>query len=51
MGHDGPNEAADLRFVVAVRDTTHLDIAMRNLRRTTSVLRAERSQNAAQETD
>jgi GTP pyrophosphokinase len=51
MGHDGPNEAADLRFVVAVRDTTHLDIAMRNLRRTASVLRAERSQNAAPDAD
>ena len=34
---------ADLRFVVAVRDAAHLDIALRNLNRATVVLRAARS--------
>ena len=43
MGQDGVQEASDLRFVVAVRDTAHLDAALRNLRRTPSVLRAMRS--------
>ncbi|MDZ7919429.1 bifunctional (p)ppGpp synthetase/guanosine-3',5'-bis(diphosphate) 3'-pyrophosphohydrolase [Rhodoferax sp.] len=47
MGQDGVQDASDLRFVVAVRDTAHLDIALRNLRRTPSVLRAERSSNSA----
>jgi GTP pyrophosphokinase len=45
MGQDGVQDASDLRFVVAVRDTTHLDAALRNLRRTPSVLRAERNSN------
>ncbi len=47
MGHDGAEATTDLRFVVSVRDTAHLDLALRNLRRTHSVLRAERNQNAA----
>ena len=42
MGQDAAQEAADLRFVIAVRDRAHLDVALRNLRRTSSVLRAER---------
>ena len=35
-------EATELRFIVAVRDRTHLAKALRNLRRTPSVLRVER---------
>ena len=42
MGQEAAQDATDLRFLVAVRDTTHLDIALRNLKRTPSVLRAER---------
>ena len=42
MGQDGAQDATDLRFVIAVRDRAHLDVALRNLRRTPSVLRAER---------
>ena len=36
-------EAADLRFIITVRDASHLEIALRNLRRTPSVLRAQRA--------
>ncbi len=43
MGQDGAQEATDLRFVIAVRDRAHLDVALRNLRRTPSVLRADRT--------
>ncbi len=35
-------EATDLRFVFTVRDTTHLDTVLRNLRRVPSVLQAQR---------
>ena len=42
MGQEGAQDALDLRFIVAVRDKTHLDLALRNLRRTPSVLRAQR---------
>jgi GTP pyrophosphokinase len=35
-------EAADLRFVISVRDTDHLDTVLRNLRRVPSVLQAQR---------
>jgi GTP diphosphokinase / guanosine-3',5'-bis(diphosphate) 3'-diphosphatase len=45
MGQDGSQDASDLRFVIAVRDLAHLEIVLRNLRRTTSVLRAQRSAN------
>jgi GTP pyrophosphokinase len=34
--------AIELRFVIAVRDTSHLDTVLRNLRRTTSVVEAHR---------
>ena len=37
------SSAIHLRFVVAVRDAAHLDIALRNLNRATVVLRAARS--------
>ena len=46
MGHEAAQDATDLRFLIAVRDTAHLEVAMRNLRRTQSVLRAERSKSA-----
>jgi len=42
MGQEAAQETTDLRFVVAIRDHAHLDTALRNLRRTPSVLRAER---------
>jgi GTP pyrophosphokinase len=42
MGQEGRQEARQLRFLVSVRDTAHLEVALRNLRRTTSVLKAER---------
>ena len=35
-------EATDLRFVIAVRDATHLEAVVRNLRRVPSVLQAQR---------
>jgi GTP pyrophosphokinase len=42
MADESGEGAMDLRFVIAVRDTHQLDIVLRNLRRTPSVLRAER---------
>ncbi|MBK9575272.1 MAG: bifunctional (p)ppGpp synthetase/guanosine-3',5'-bis(diphosphate) 3'-pyrophosphohydrolase [Rhodoferax sp.] len=47
MGEDANQEAADLRFVIAVRDQPHLDNALRNLKRTPSVLRAVRAKIAS----
>jgi GTP pyrophosphokinase len=38
--------ATDLRFVVAIRDLAQLETALRNLRRTPSVLKAQRAKNA-----
>jgi GTP diphosphokinase / guanosine-3',5'-bis(diphosphate) 3'-diphosphatase len=49
MGQDGFQDASDLRFVIAVRDLAHLEIVLRNLRHTTSVLRAQRSANTVSE--
>jgi GTP pyrophosphokinase len=43
MGQDIAQEATDLRFVIGVRDNNHLELALRNLRRTASVLRARRN--------
>ena len=43
MGQEGGQEARQLRFLVSVRDTAHLEVALRNLRHTPSVLKAERS--------
>jgi GTP pyrophosphokinase len=43
MGEEANQDAADLRFVIAVRDRAHLDNALRNLKRTPSVLRAARA--------
>jgi GTP pyrophosphokinase len=47
MGQDAAQDATDLRFLIAVRDAAHLDIALRNLRRTASVLRADRSKSSS----
>ena len=43
MGQDIAQEATDLRFVIGVRDSNHLELALKNLRRTASVLRARRN--------
>jgi guanosine-3',5'-bis(diphosphate) 3'-pyrophosphohydrolase len=42
MGQEAAQDAVDLRFLIAVRDKAHLDVALRNLSRTASVLRAAR---------
>jgi GTP pyrophosphokinase len=42
MGDDSGEGAMDIRFVIAVHDIQQLEVALRNLRRTPSVLRAER---------
>jgi GTP diphosphokinase / guanosine-3',5'-bis(diphosphate) 3'-diphosphatase len=42
MGQEAAQDASDLRFVIAVRDRSHLETALRNLRRTTSVLKVQR---------
>jgi len=42
MGHEATHDDVEFRFVVGVRDTAHLAVALRNLNRTTSVMRAER---------
>jgi GTP diphosphokinase / guanosine-3',5'-bis(diphosphate) 3'-diphosphatase len=46
MGQEAAQETTELRFVISVRDRTHLDTALRNLRRIPAVLRAERSISA-----
>ena len=46
MGQESGQEARQIRFLVAVRDLNHLEGALRNLRRTQNVLRAERSGGA-----
>ncbi|MEO7160891.1 MAG: bifunctional (p)ppGpp synthetase/guanosine-3',5'-bis(diphosphate) 3'-pyrophosphohydrolase [Polaromonas sp.] len=43
MGHEPANGATDLRFSVAVRDRIHLAAAIRNVKRTPSVLRVQRA--------
>ena len=47
MGEEGAQEVTDLRFLIAVRDLTHLATALRNLKRTPSVLSVRRSNVAA----
>lgn len=47
MGSEGQQQDAELRFVVAVRDTAHLATALRNLSRTASVLSAKRRKVAS----
>ncbi|MDQ3061197.1 MAG: bifunctional (p)ppGpp synthetase/guanosine-3',5'-bis(diphosphate) 3'-pyrophosphohydrolase [Pseudomonadota bacterium] len=43
MGQDAAKGATDLRFSVAVRDRIHLAAALRNVKRTPSVLRVQRA--------
>ncbi len=47
MSEEGAQEVTDLRFLIAVRDLTHLTSALRNLKRTPSVLGVRRSSAAA----
>jgi len=42
MSEEVPQDSTDLRFVIAVRDRTHLDAVLRAVRRTPSVLSAVR---------
>ncbi len=46
MPDDAAQEVNDLRFVIAVRDRSHLDTVLRNLRRTPSVIGARRAMPA-----
>ena len=43
MGQEAAQNDTDLRFVVSVRDTQHLEAALRNLRRTAAVISAART--------
>jgi GTP pyrophosphokinase len=43
MEDETAQEATDLRFVIAVRDVNQLELALRNLRRTPSVMLAQRA--------
>jgi GTP diphosphokinase / guanosine-3',5'-bis(diphosphate) 3'-diphosphatase len=43
MRDEKPQDATDLRFVIAVRDRAHLEAVMRTLRRTPSVMRVQRA--------
>ena len=47
MADETPQDSTDLRFVIAVRDRSHLDAVLRSVRRTTSVLSAARTVPAA----
>lgn len=50
MGTEYAQDATDLRFVIEVRDRTHLDTVLKNLRRISSVLTAERMLPSGTET-
>ncbi len=43
MEDEAAQDATDLRFIIAVRDRNQLEVALRNLRRTPSVLKAQRA--------
>jgi len=43
MGDEKAQDATDLRFVIAVRDLSHLEAVMRTLKRTPSVARVQRA--------
>jgi guanosine-3',5'-bis(diphosphate) 3'-pyrophosphohydrolase len=43
MENEAAQDATDLRFIIAVRDSTQLETALHNLRRTPSVLKAQRA--------
>lgn len=45
-GEDGTQETKDFYFVIAVRDRAHLDTVLAKLRRTSVVIRADRSKNS-----
>lgn len=45
MEDEAAQDATDLRFIIAVRDRNQLEIALRNLRRTPSVLKAQRAKS------
>ena len=45
MDDESARDATELRFVISVRDLNQLEIAMRNLRRTPSVLKAQRTKS------
>jgi GTP pyrophosphokinase len=45
MADESPQGAIDMKFIVTVRDANQLDTALRNLRHTPVVLRAQRSKN------
>ena len=45
MGQESAQVTTELRFVVAVRDLAHLDNALRSLKRSSSVISAERSRS------
>ena len=45
MGDEPAQNATEIRFSVAVRDRQHLAAVLRNLKRTASVLRAQRTKN------
>ena len=47
MGQEASLSNADLRFIVSVRDTVHLDAALRSLRRTAAVIHAARNTGMA----
>jgi guanosine-3',5'-bis(diphosphate) 3'-pyrophosphohydrolase len=47
MADETPQDSLDLRFVIAIRDHTHLEAALRAVKRTTSVLAAARIVPAA----
>lgn len=47
MGHDDKHEITDLRFVITVRDTAHLQTALRTLKATAPVLNVARTSHAA----
>jgi GTP pyrophosphokinase len=42
MGDEPAQSATDIRFTIAVRDRLHLATVLRNLKRTPSVLKAQR---------
>ncbi|RYX92038.1 MAG: bifunctional (p)ppGpp synthetase/guanosine-3',5'-bis(diphosphate) 3'-pyrophosphohydrolase [Comamonadaceae bacterium] len=43
MGEEAAQDTMDVRFVIAVRDRSHLDAVLRNLKRTPAVIRAVRA--------
>jgi GTP pyrophosphokinase len=43
MDDEAAQDAADIRFIIAVRDSKQLDTALHNLRRTPAVLKAQRT--------